>query len=188
MKPKRIALVWLGGTALLLFGCRIRTPALDVVLASHPGLETGIYEDLGTWEEVLGPSRTIEQADGGTTIHCWPEKGIAVFTHPLYEGQYRGTPERKRKVTSIIIPLRRSIRPDFLPIGEGVSLELDRLLDLGDYPSHLADLAPQIASSDPAFVDLVSGPFRRTTERARFRGSEPTLIEVRDTWWLSHYD
>jgi len=188
MKPKRIVLIWLAGTALLLFGCRIRTPALDMVLASHPGLETGIYQDLGTWEEVLGPAKTVQQADGGTTLFYWPDEGIAVFTHPLYEGQYRGKPDRKRKVTSVIIPLRRSIRPEFLPIGEGVWLQFDRLVDLGDYPSRLADLAPEVAASDPAFVDLVSGPFRRTTERAQFRGSEPTLVEIRDTWLLSHYD
>jgi hypothetical protein len=188
MKPKRIVLIWLAGTALLLSGCRLRSPALDVVLTSYPGLETGIYQDLGTWEEVLGPSRTVKQADGGTTIFYWPEEGVVVFTHPLYQGQYRRKPARERKVTSVIIPLRRSIRPDSLPVAEGVSLELDTLLDLGDYPRRLADLTPEVAAPDRAFVDLVSGPFRKTTERVHFRGTEPTSVEIRDTWWLSHYD
>lgn len=187
-KPKLIELVWLGSTAVLLLGCRVQTPALGFVLAGHPGLETGIYQDLGTWEELLGPPKTVQQKDGGTTLFYWPEEGIAVFAHPLYEGQYRSKPARKRKVTSVIIPLRKSIRPGLLPIGEDIWLQFDRLLDLGDYASRLADLAPQVAAPGPAFVDLVSGPLRKTTERVHFRGTEPTILEIRDTWWLSHYD
>lgn len=157
-------------------------------MEAYPALGMGIYEDLGRWEAVLGVPETVPQADGGTTFFYWPERGIAVFTHPQYESQFQHEDREERKVTSVILPLRRSFHPSFLPLDDHVEVQFTELLDLQHVLPDLSSTHREAKSAETAQVDLVSSPLRKTIERLHLVDGEPIAIEVRDTWWLSHYD
>jgi hypothetical protein len=187
-KRRWVVVGLLVGSCLLLTACQTRTPALELVLDRYPDLGSGIYEKLSRWEEVLGEPETVPQADGGTTFFYWPERGIAVFTHPLYEGQYRGKEQEERTVTSVILPLRKSFRPGFLPVEDEVVVRFDQLLDTRRFLPDSTPSRPPTRSGDTAYVDLISSPFRKTVERLHLVDGEPIAIEIRDTWWLSRYD
>lgn len=173
---------------LLSTACEARTPALVTAMESYPALGMGIYEDLSQWEAVLGEPQTVPQADGGTTFFYWPQRGIAVFTHPLYEGQFDGKEKEEWKVTSVILPLRKSFHPSFLPVEDEVVVRFDQLMDLRRSPPDVAPSRQPTREGDADYVDLVSSPMRKTVERLHVLDGEPIAIEIRDTWWLSRYD
>lgn len=186
LKLLAVAVAILTGT--LVSACSSRTPSLEVVLEEYPELRPGIYEELGRWEQVLGAPQTVRQPDGAHTFFYWPDHGIAVFTHPLYEGQYRSKQREARKVTSVILPLKGAFAPSFLPVEENIVIQFDRLLEL---PRDSAERLRRAESpvSDPCHhVDIVSSPWLKPTERLHVCDGQPVAVEVRDTWWLSHYD
>lgn len=188
MRAKEVLLALVSTTVLLFTSCQARTPTLTRVLEAYPGLGTGIYEELGRWEEVLGAPSTVPQADEAETFFYWPEHGLGVFTHPLYEGQFRRRQRPERTVTSVIVPVRKSFHPEFLPVSEGVTVHFYQLLNLDrSVPSSRAR-SRQPRQHRPSHVDLVSSPLRKTVERLHLRDGEPVAVEIRDVWWLSHYD
>jgi hypothetical protein len=184
--------MWVKGLALtaglLCTACESRTPALDVAMEAYPALGIGIYEDLSRWEAVLGKPETVPQKDGGTTFFYWPDRGIAVFTHPLYERQAEHKDRGERTVTSVILPLRKSFHPSFLPVEDEVVVRFDQLMDLRRSPPDVAPSRQPTREGDADYVDLVSSPMRKTVERLHVLDGEPIAIEIRDTWWLSRYD
>ena len=189
MKLRLSPLFFLGMLGVLLTSCSVQTPALRVVVERYPGLGSGIYEDLATWEAALGQPHTVYQSDGGQTFFYWPERGVAVFTHPQYEGQYRRRPLLRREVTSVIIPLRQSFHPYFLPVPKGTTIRFDHLLDLDSASWRSVPSRDDGRPSGPWHQDIVRASLlRKTIERVHFEGREPVAIEVRDAWWFSHYD
>ena len=60
-------------------------------------------QKLSKWILYLGKPITVSQIDKAKTLFYWPEKGIGVFTHPLYHGQSRYFCETNRIVTSFFI-------------------------------------------------------------------------------------
>lgn len=180
--------IWLGLAALLLCSsCGRTTPTMELVLQEFPDLEAGIYEELRLWKTVLGEPRTVPQLDNGPTFFYWPEHGIAVFTHPLYQGQYRRKGVDDRKVTSVILPLRSSLQPAFLPIAEDVSIHFDRLLQV-EASLKAPPTREDEASQGGSHIDLPSSRLSKTLERVHFWDSTLVALEIRDVWWLSHYD
>lgn len=181
-RPRALGL----GAALFLVACSSRTPVLDAVLDAHAGLGSGVYEEMGRWERVLGRAETVLQTDGGETFFYWPADGVAAFTHPHYEGQHRSRRRHELRVTSVIVPLQESIQLHFLPIAEDEVIRFNRLLDL-EGPA-FSVLRSGVSPGPAGSVDLVASPTRRTVERLHFVDGEPVAVEVRDSWWWSHYD
>jgi hypothetical protein len=152
-------------------------------------LGEGIYETLGRWESVLGEAETVTQADGGHTFFYWPESGVGVFTHPLYEGQFRRTPLPNRRVTSVVLPLQEDLHLQFLPIAGEQAIHFDRLLNLQHVASRIQEVSRvDIHPDGLCYIDLVASPLRKTVERLHYQDGEASAIEIRDDWWLSHYD
>ena len=116
----------------------------------------------------------------------WPDPGA--FTHPLYEGQFREKRTPERIVTSVIVPLQKSFHPDFLPVADDLTIHFDKLLDLEPVLPPSTLVRHQSSQDGGAGVDLVSSPLRRTVERLHLEDGQPIAIEIRDVWWLSHYD
>lgn len=160
---------------------------MELVLLEYPALGDGIHEKLGLWKEVLGEPRTVPQLDNGPAFFYWPEHGIAVFTHPLYQGQYRRKGVDDRRVTSIILPVRRSLQPTFLPIAEDAFIHFDRLLQV-EASLKALPLREKWPSRVGSQIDFRSSRLAKTVERVHFRDSTPVAVEIRDVWWLSHYD
>ena len=80
-------------------------PILKALNSKYYAQDLTLLTEIEQWERIFGNPKTLEQRDGGNTFFYWPEQGIAVFTHPLFEGQYRRKERKDWKVTSIIIPL-----------------------------------------------------------------------------------
>jgi hypothetical protein len=92
-------------------------PILKALNSKYYAQDLTLLTEIEQWERIFGNPKTLEQRDGGNTFFYWPEQGIAVFTHPLFEGQYRRKERKDWKVTSIIIPLTKTIKSDFLSLN-----------------------------------------------------------------------
>jgi hypothetical protein len=90
--------------------------------------EINLGDTLGKWTNALGTPKTIDQEDGGHTFFYWPDKGIGVFCHPLYKGQYESKPEHAWKVTSIFIPLHTNIHPRIPPTKPDARISFAKVL------------------------------------------------------------
>jgi hypothetical protein len=87
-----------------------------------------IGSPLQVWTNALGQPSTVTQSDGGNTFFYWQDRGIAVFCHPLYQGQYD---RRKRPdwiVTSIFVPLQTNLHPRIPPVHYDTRITFTRLL------------------------------------------------------------
>ncbi|MCL6592213.1 MAG: hypothetical protein K6U80_19985 [Firmicutes bacterium] len=117
---------------LLVTGCLIsfNEPILDSFEQEYSKSGLNILTPLEIWEKQFGSASVIPQKDGGHTYFYWPKKGIAVFTHPHYEAQYRRKERSKRKVTSIIIPLKKTIKPRIVPVEDDLIISFDQLTNL----------------------------------------------------------
>jgi hypothetical protein len=147
-----------------------------------------MYEELSRWEAALGAPKTVSQADEGQTFFYWPEHGIGVFTHPLYESQFRSKQQEDRRVTSVILPLQHTLQPSFLPVADDLVIRFDEVMDLQGLLPDSSTNGQKERLDGASHIDLVSSPFRKTAERLYFRNGEPIAIEIRDVWWFSHYD
>lgn len=117
-------------------GCGAPNPLLEAIRVVYPELGEVLLVEFSTWEAQLGPARTVAQLDEGHTYFYWPEAGIAVFTHPLYGGQYARRPLHERKVTSVLIPFQRTLAPRVPPVAADTRVQFQRLLDfpIGNKP------------------------------------------------------
>jgi hypothetical protein len=118
--------------------CLLGVAACVAIVCSHTrSLENAIADAIGSpelvldspiakWEERLGPPVTTE--DG--FFFYWPQHGVAVYTFPVYAGQDT-SPEERRHVTSILIPLtKRLSQPYSLPQEYTCDMQFEELLDI----------------------------------------------------------
>lgn len=189
--------------ALLLPSCG-RSPANELLLqieGQRGGESAPLFlGPLSTWGRTFGVPATIPQADGGTTFFYWPDSGIGAFAHPLYEAQHRRREQPDYTITSVVVPLRKTVRPIVAPAGETRFISFTRLmlLDVGGRP------AGSLTASDWAGfgAEIVPPPGSRAGKRrARAaigpsvllqvhlsEGGEPELLEIRENSLFSRYD
>lgn len=170
------------------------------VFVGRQGLS--VLSTLGHWEEAFGPSQVIQQADGGHTFFYWPYHGIAVFTHPLYRGQFERAPGRPRewKVTSIIIPVKKHVRPHVPPVKGDTRVAFKHLatITLRGKPIHevtISDLRQLYLFSreiTPGTILLsnipILGEIAYPNVRVYMTTDGIDEIEVSHTDWLLEYD
>ena len=129
---------------------------------------------LEDWKKELGEPETVKQLDNGKTFFYWPQKGIAIFTHPQYEAQYEKLRENKRKVTSVIIPLNKEIKP-IVPVEEGTFAKFENILNLNTEKR-------EVKQNKEKFIEL-----RSSNYSVSLRMYE-NFIEVREDNFFSWYD
>lgn len=195
---------WVLGVVFLtsfLLGCAERPEAelMNQLRKLHPGIGPGLYAPLSTWSETLGSPEWVDQLDGGHTYFYWPQHGIAVFTHPQFSGQYSRRDESARIVTSVIFPLRNEITPAVPPMDRGKVVRFEHLVPLrlgGKLISQLTmedlrsvGIAPASSSKQgTGQIAPISILERASMLLHTSEAGEPAELEIRDTWWLSHYD
>lgn len=178
---------------MVLFG----NPILQGFDSKYHGKGVKILSEIQMWEKNYGNPKTITQKDGGKTFFYWPEQGIAVFTHPLYEGQYRRKEPKHWKATSIIIPLTKTIRSEFLSLNSGQLIYFENLsvlkvnghfLTTYDLPK-LKRLYLFSFKNKNGFIELANIPFLSPVLiRVYLEKNEPTKIEIRENNIFSWYD
>lgn len=105
----------------------VSNPLLSAMERQLAPLNLGLYSSLGEWEAHFGPAVSIEQADGINSFFYWPDHGLAVFCHPLFETQHRRQSLRELQVTSILIPLRHQFEFSWLIAKPGTHLVFQTL-------------------------------------------------------------
>ena len=113
MNTYRLFLVSAAGVvALALAGCLPQT-SLNVVesevINRLGATELVIGSRLCEWTKHLGDPALIEQKDKGNTFFYWPDWGVAVFCHPLFQKQYEHKKREDWVVTNILIPLTNTV-------------------------------------------------------------------------------
>lgn len=166
------------------------------VRESRNGL--GLLTRLEEWETHFGPAETVEQADGGETFFFWPEHGISVFTHPHYEGQARNRSRGDLRVTSIIVPIQRTLHPQVPPVREGILVEYEKLLDLEIQGRSLLDWTAEDSVAGGArggtggeFLELQPGLCQILSGirvRVYLAEDRPSELEIREARVFSWYD
>ena len=158
-----------------------------------------MLSEIQIWEKNFGSPKTIDQRDGGNTFLYWAEQGIAVFAHPLYEGQYRRKNPKHWKVTSIIIPLKKTISSDFLSLNSGQLIHFENFSDIkvNGYFLTTYDL-PKLKrlylfsfknENKNDFIELANIPFLSPIQiRVYLENNEPAIIEIRENNFFSWYD
>jgi len=115
---------------LLLFGLQ-RSPVnqLEFLVVSQLGSSDLLPgSEFQEWTSALGTPSTVPQRDSANTFFYWPEKGVAVFCHPLYLGQFKSRNRQNWTVTSILIPVRRIVRPSIPPVDSLQLIEFSHLI------------------------------------------------------------
>lgn len=82
----------------------------------------------GIWTNSLGSPSVVSQEDGGNTFFYWPSRGVGVFCHPLYRGQYERGKQSEWVVTSIFIPLKTDLHPRIPPVKSDTRISFTKLL------------------------------------------------------------
>jgi hypothetical protein len=105
---------------LWIFGCSERPNVVieKSLTNSLGGSNCVLGSKLRDWTNTLGRPSVVQQRDGANTFFYWPEKGVGVFCHPLFQGQYRLRKEPEWIVTSIFIPLLTNLHPRIPPVAE----------------------------------------------------------------------
>jgi hypothetical protein len=120
-----------GGVALALSGCLPQTSG-DVVeseVTNRLGsTELVLGSCLGEWMKHLGHPAIIEQKDEGNTFFYWPDRGIAVFCHPLFRKQYEHKKREDWVVTTILVPLTNTVHPRLPPVENNARIRFSKLL------------------------------------------------------------
>lgn len=122
-----LVLVLIVGTGIWL---SFKNPLLDAVVQALGDDRVTLLSPLKVWIEHLGEPLTVPQLDDGTTIYYWPSRGIAVFTHPHYQDQYRRIDRLERQVTFIMLPLQQKIHPPLGITAPEVTLNYETLLNV----------------------------------------------------------
>jgi len=129
-RTMKITHLWIGILLVYsLLACRNSTDEIETRLLHE--LETTncvLGETYAVWTNALGLPLTIEQKDGGNTFFNWPAKGVAVFCHPLFKGQYNRKEMSNWKITSILIPLVPKVNPGLPPVDGDLLISFTRLL------------------------------------------------------------
>lgn len=185
---------------LIIILCKIvlfRNPILDGFDSKYHKKGLKMLSEIQLWEKNFGSPKTIDQSDGGNTFFYWPEQGIAAFTHPLYEGQYRRKERKDWKVTSIIIPLTKTIRSDFLSLNSGELIYFENLSDIkvNGYFLTTYDL-PKLKRlylfsfiTKDGYIELANIPFLSPILiRVYLENNEPVKIEIRENNIFLWYD
>lgn len=120
--PKLILLLALPIVIVLLL-YQPRHKALEKLIASRlPASNLQLGTTLTNWIATLGQPSTIPQLDADHTLLTWPQWGVAVVCHPLYQGQYGSLPPPMWTITSIILPVRQQIPALIVPAEPGTML------------------------------------------------------------------
>jgi hypothetical protein len=188
------------GIFLIIILCKIvlfRNPILEGFYSKYHENGLKMLSEIQMWEKNFGNPKTLEQRDGGNTFFYWSEQGVAVFTHPLYEGQYRRKERKDWKVTSIIIPLTKTIRSDFLSLNSGQLIYFENLSDIKvngfflstyDLPK-LKRLYLFSFKTKDGYIELVNIPFLSPILiRIYLENNKPAKIEIRENNIFSWYD
>lgn len=68
----------------------------------------------------LGDPQTIDQLDNRNTLFCREEKGIIVFCHPLFRGQYERKERNDFIITSLFLACCQEIRQNIVPSADTI--------------------------------------------------------------------
>lgn len=187
------------GIFLIIILCKIvlfRNPILEGFYSKYHKKGLKMLSEIQMWEKTFGSPKTLEQRDGGNTFFYWPEQGIAVFTHPLFEGQYRRKERKDWKVTSIIIPLTKNIKSNFLSLNRDQLIYFQNINGIKIYDRFLAtyDLISLkrlylFSFNNNGFIELTNIPFLSPIQiRLYLEKDKPVMIEIRENNVFSWYD
>lgn len=174
----------------------IGNPILEGFYSKYCENGLKILSEIYIWEKNFGNPKTLEQRDGGNTFFYWPEQGIAVFTHPLFEGQYRRKERKDWKVTSIIIPLTKTIKSNFLSLNRDQLIYFQNINDIKINDRFLTtyDLISLkrlylFSFNNNGFIELTNIPFLSPIQiRVYLEKDKPVMIEIRENNVFSWYD
>lgn len=200
MKRKTIIIIVFLVIAILFIGIieASQNPLLNAVADALQNNKLTLWSPLSVWIDNLGEPQTIDQLDGGHTFFYWPSSGIAVFTHPHYKGQYKRKASNEWQITSIIIPLRKSVHPRIPPVSINTTIEFDSLLNLvfdgkelcQMQVSEIKNLYNFNNAKQPNIIEISNFPFPIIFAYAKLHLKEGRveLIELTHKDWLGWYD
>ncbi len=84
--------------------------------------------DFRTWTNTLGIPDEVDQIDSAHTFFYWPNKGIAIFCHPLYNGQYKNKPKEAWNATSIFVVANTNEFPDIRPVKSASEIRFQNVV------------------------------------------------------------
>jgi hypothetical protein len=120
-----------GSIALALTGCSQPTSlnAVEAEVTNRLGAtQLVLGSRLGEWTNQLGNPAVIEQKDKGNTFFYWPDRGVAVFCHPLFHKQYEHKNREDWAVTAILVPLTNVVHPRIPPVERDARIAFSKLL------------------------------------------------------------
>ncbi len=105
----------------------------------YPNIQRG--DTKHSIELKYGMGSIVNQTDGGENFLYWPNKGFAVFFHPLYRRQHEAVDKEQWVVTDVFIPTQNKVEPKDFPVDSVLSF--DKLLDVSKL-SYGSDVKIQI--------------------------------------------
>lgn len=117
--------------ALCVSACAKRSSlnALEAELTNRLGFaQLTLDSTLANWTSALGSPSVVSQEDAGNTFFYWPNRGVGVFCHPLYRGQFERSKQPDWVITSILVPLQTNLHPRIPPVKSDTRIGFTKLL------------------------------------------------------------